>query len=115
MTFEELTNWLKENNLEDINIRGCKHECFYKSNLFIVYRKNCAGKYELKTFTLKYLPDRNDIASYDCMCKELVDFDMQDLEYYFEEFKSKQNFLALYIKNKYIQKRKYELAKDFNK
>ena len=45
----------------------------------------------------------------------LVDFDMEDLEYYFEDFKKKQNFLALYIKNKYIQKRKYELAKDFNK
>lgn len=115
MTMEELTNWLKENSLEDINIRGCKHECFYKNNLFIVYRKNGAGRYELKTFTLKYQNDRNIIFSYTCMCKILEKFDMEDLEYYFEDFKKKQNFLALYIKNKYIQKRKYELAKDFNK
>lgn len=115
MTFEELTNWIKENNLEDILIRGCKHECFYKDNLFIVYRKNTFGRYELKTFTLRYLSDKNAISSFDCMCKELEKFDMKDLEYYFEDFKKKQNFLALYIKNKYIQKRKYELAKDFNK
>jgi hypothetical protein len=115
MTFEELTNWLQENSLKDMKIRGCKHECYYKSNLFIVYRKNDSGKYELKTFTLKYIPDKNVIASCDCMCKKLEDFDMEDLEYYFEDFKNKQNFLALYIKNKYIQKRKYELAKDFNK
>lgn len=114
MTFEELLNWLKENNLKDIDI-GYKHECYYKSNLFLIYRKNYDEKYELKTFTLKYLSDRNIIASYDCMCKELEKFDMKDLEYYFEDFKKKQNFLSLYNKNKYIQKRKRELTKDFNK
>jgi hypothetical protein len=49
------------------------------------------------------------------MCKELEKFDMKDLEYYFEDFKKKQNFLSLYNKNMYIQKRKRELTKDFNK
>lgn len=113
MTLEKLENWLTENKLKDINI-GYKHECYYKNNLFIIYTKNYDGKYELKTFTLKYQNDRNIIFSYTCMCKILEKFDMIDLEYYFEEFKKKQEFLNIYTKQKFIERKKNELMKDFS-
>jgi len=114
MTLEELENWLTENKLKDIIIGYNKHECYYKNNLFIIYfTKNYDGKCELKTFTLKYQNDRNIIFSYPCMCKILEKFDMIDLEYYFEEFKKKQEFLNIYTKQKFIERKKYELMKDF--
>lgn len=62
MTLEELENWLTENKLNDMNL-GSKHECYYKNNLFIVYRKNYFGKYELKTFSLKYLTYNNEAVT----------------------------------------------------
>lgn len=113
MTIKELENWLTENKLKDIVV-GYIHEYYYKNNLFIIYTKNYAGKYELKTFTLKYHNDRNIILSYPCMCKELEKFDMEDLEYYFEEFKKKQEFLNIYTKQKFIERKKNELMKDFS-
>ena len=115
MTLEELENWLTENKLKDIKtVYYNRHECYYKNNLFIVYGKNYFGKYELKTFTLKYQNDKNIIFSYTCMCKILEKFDMEDLEYYFEEFKKKQEFLNIYTKQKFIERKKNELMKDFS-
>ena len=114
MTLEELKDWLKENNLKCCYTKHW-HECYYNNNLFLTYRNNYYGKIELSVFTLKYDNSKHIVASYTAMCKTLEHFEKVDFLYYFEDFKKKQNFLALYIKNKYIQKRKYELAKDFNK
>jgi hypothetical protein len=49
------------------------------------------------------------------MSKPLDEFEKVDLLYYFDEFKKKQEFLQVYIKQKFIERRKNELSRDFNK
>lgn len=114
MTFEELTNWIKENNLKCCYAKYW-HECYYNDNLFLTYRNNYYGKIELTVFTLKYDNSKNIVAADTAMCKTLENFEKVDFLYYFEEFKKKQVFLQVYTKQKFIERRKYELAKDFNK
>lgn len=114
MTLEELKDWIKENNLKCCNEKYW-HECYYNDNLFLAYRNNYYGKIELTVFTLKYDNSKHIVASYTAMCKTLENFEKVDFLYYFEEFKKKQLFLQVYTKQKFIERRKNELSRDFNK
>lgn len=114
MTLEELTNWLKENNIKCCNTKHWQ-ECYYNNNLLLTYRTNYYGKIELTVFTLKYDNSKHIVFSYTAMCKTLYNFEKVDLLYYFEEFKKKQEFLQVYIKQKFIERRKNELSRDFHK
>ena len=114
MTLEELTNWIKENDLKCCYTKNW-YEYYYNNNLLLAYRKNYYGKMELTVFTLKYVNEKRTVSSYTAMSKPLDEFEKVDLLYYFEEFKKKQEFLQVYVKQKFIERRKNELSRDFNK
>lgn len=112
MTLEQLESWIKEHNLKS-SYRNFFHGVFHNNKMFLSYRKIYnKNKYNLTVFTLKY--EKYRICSYAVMIKELDKFDIVDLNYYFEEFKKKEEFIELYSKQIYIHKRKQALAQDFS-
>lgn len=114
MTLEEFENWLIDKDIKKIplNRRKDSIEYYCWNHLALEMRKNYSGKEILTVFKLVKWYD-NEIYSATAMCKELNEFDIKDLDYYFEAYIRQAKFLELYLKKQKNYKKKQDLSKDF--
>lgn len=114
MTLEEFENWLRDKDIKKIPINNKNSiEYYCCGHLALEMRRNSYGRSILSIFRLvKWYDDK--ITSAIAMCKELNEFDIKDLDYYFDEYIRQAKFLELYMKKQEICKKKQDLSKDFS-
>ena len=114
MTLEEFENWLSDKDIKKIPLNNKNSiEYYCCGHLALEMRKNYSGKEILTVFKLVKWYD-NEISSATAMCKELNEFDIKDLDYYFDAYIRQAKFLELYLKKQEIYKKKQDLSKDFS-
>lgn len=114
MTLEEFENWLSDKDIKKIPIDKRKDtiEYYCCGHLALEMKRNYYGRWILTIFKLvKWV---YEISSETAMCKELYNFDIEDLDYYFDAYIRQAQFLELYMKKQEIYKKKRELSKDFS-
>ena len=110
MTLEELESWMTDNEIH----KGINDQ--YGTEYFFVvflllFLKKYYGNNELTIHKLIMFDD--EIISTTAMCKKLSEFDINDLNYYFDSYKKQIKFFSVYTKKQKIYKKKQDLSKDF--
>ncbi|MBO7692226.1 MAG: hypothetical protein J6T10_06285 [Methanobrevibacter sp.] len=114
MTLEEFENWLSDKDIKKIPINTKNSiEYYCCGHLALELKRNYYGKWILTVFRLVKWYDY-EISSAIAMCKELNEFDIKDLDYYFDAYIRQANFLEIYMKKQKIHKKKQDLSKDFS-